>query len=125
MQLLLDTHVLLWCLTNDPTLSQNARDAIIDSDNLVFVSAVSTWEITIKQALGKLDVPDDLEQEILLHRFEPLPITIAHTVALKSLPSHHNDPFDRLLIAQAKVEKLTFVTQDQKNILYDVGQLLA
>ena len=76
-------------------------------------------------SLVKLEVPDNLAQEILLHRFEPLSINIAHTIALKLLAKHHNDPFDRLLIAQANVEKLVLVTREQKNILYDVEYLLA
>jgi len=110
MNLLLDTHALLWWLDDPATLSEEARLAIADSKNMVFVSAASVWEITIKKGLGKLDAPNNLEEVIAENRFSPLPITIAHALAVSQLPRHHNDPFDRTLAAQAKVEGLTLVT---------------
>jgi len=120
MILLLDTHVLLWWLADDPMLSQTMRAAISNGKNLVFVSAATAWEIAIKSALGKLDMPDNLETALTANRFQPLPITIPHGLAVADLPHHHNDPFDRLLIAQAKVEGLMLVTHDEQIKKYDV-----
>lgn len=125
MRLLLDTHTLIWCLADPSMLSAEARDIITDGQNQVYVSAVSTWEMVIKQSLGKLRIPDGLEEEITVHGFEPLPISIAHSLALATLPLHHKDPFDRLLLAQAKVEHLTFVTRDQQNLQYPISVLRA
>ena len=121
MKLLLDTHILIWWL--DPTistLSEEAYAAISDGKNLVFVSAATAWEITIKKALGKLDAPDNLEEELARHKLQPLPITISHALAVGELPRHHNDPFDRILVAQAKVEALTLITRDENVKMYDV-----
>ncbi len=125
MRLLLDTHALLWWLADDPALSRSARDAIAAADSEVFVSAASAWEISIKTALGKLTAPSDLEHQLQSSRFEPLSITIAHGYAAGSLPRHHDDPFDRLLLAQAKAEDLVVVTRDRRFDLYGVGTLAA
>ena len=115
MNLLLDTHVLLWTLNDDPTLSPLARAAITDGRNVVFVSAATAWEITIKKALGKLRAPTgDYLHELHRHRFTPLDITTEHALAVENLPPHHADPFDRMLVAQAQVEKLTLVTRDER-----------
>ena len=121
MILSLDTHVLLWWLADDVTLSQTIRATISDGKNLMFVSVAAAWEMVIKSALGKLDIPSDLEAALTANRFQPLPITIPHALAVVDLPHHHNDPFDRLLIAQAKVEGLTLVTRDGQNKNYDVS----
>ena len=121
MILSIDTHVLLWWLADDVTLSQTIRATISDGKNLVFVSAAAAWEMVIKSALGKLDIPSDLEAALTANRFQPLPITIPHARAVVDFPHHHNDPFDRLLIAQAKVEGLTLVTRDGQNKNYDVS----
>lgn len=121
MKLLLDTHALIWWLANNPTLSENARTAIADPENLVFVSAVSAWEIAIKKSLGKLDVPGDLAQQITKHNFQALPISIKHGIAVGMLPWHHKDPFDRMLIAQAIDESAIVITRDRKFKLYDVS----
>jgi PIN domain nuclease of toxin-antitoxin system len=121
MILSLDTHVLLWWLADNATLSQITRTEISDGKNLVFVSAAAAWEMVIKSALGKLDIPSDLEAALTANRFQPLPITIPHALAVADLPHHHNDPFDRLLIAQAKVEGLTLVTRDEQIKKYDVS----
>ncbi len=123
MNLLLDTHVLIWSLENNAALSGNARDAIIDGKNMVFVSAVSVWEISIKKAMGKLIAPDNLQEEIGLHRFTPLNINIEHANLAGELPAIHKDPFDRMLIAQAMIEKLTLVTGDKIIPQYDVNLL--
>jgi len=124
MRLLLDTNALLWWLA-DEGLAAQARDAIADPENLVVVSAVSAWEISIKKALGKLAAPDDLEHQVQVGGFTPLPITIAHGVAAGKLARHHDDPFDRMLIAQALAEGLTVVTRDKRFSDYSVTLLPA
>jgi PIN domain nuclease of toxin-antitoxin system len=112
MNLLLDTHILLWWLDASPSLSKTASEAISDVSNLVFVSAAVVWEIRIKQTLGKLKIPADFRQVLERQPFGKLPITADHAHAVGDLPSYHRDPFDRMLIAQAKVEGLTIVTHD-------------
>jgi PIN domain nuclease of toxin-antitoxin system len=125
MTLLLDTHVLLWWLEDPKKLSERAKKAIQDGRNPVYVSAVVAWEIAIKKALGKLDAPDDLEEVIEASRFLPLPITIPHALAVRSLPDYHRDPFDRMLIAQALHEGFRLVTRDQDIARYPVPQIVA
>ncbi len=125
MNLLLDTHVLIWALENNPVLSDKAREAIIDGSNMVFVSAASVWEISIKTAMGKLKVPDNLIEEIEIHRFTQLNMNFEHAKLAGELPDIHKDPFDRMLIAQAKIEKLTLVTQDNNIAEYEVNVLKA
>ena len=125
MNLLLDTHVLIWALENNSTLSKDARDAIIKGENRVFISSVSVWEISIKKALGKLKAPDNLTEEIKLHRFTPLNMNFEHAQLAGELPDIHKDPFDRMLIAQAIIEKLTLVTRDSLFVEYDITLLKA
>ena len=120
MRLLLDTNALLWWLA-DEGLTVQARDAIADPENLVVVSAVSAWEISVKKALGKLAAPDDLEHQVQAGGFIPLPIAVAHGVAAGQLARHHDDPFDRMLIAQALAEGLTIVTRDKRFGDYNVN----
>jgi PIN domain nuclease of toxin-antitoxin system len=124
VRLLLDTHALLWWLA-DESLSAQARDAIADPANLVMVSAATAWEISIKKALGKLAAPDDLEHQVQAGGFTALPISIAHGIAAGQLTRHHEDPFDRMLIAQAIVEGLTIVTRDKRFDDYGVALLPA
>ncbi len=112
-RLLLDTHVLLWWLGDEIALGAKAKSAIANPANDVFVSAASTWEISIKQALGKLSAPEDLDAIIEQEQFSPLPITLAHGEAAGLLPPLHRDPFDRMLIAQAQMEGLLLVTADE------------
>lgn len=112
MNLLLDTHVLLWWLDDHPSLSQRCRSAIADGSNLVFVSAAVVWEIRIKQAVGKLKIPTAFRRILVQQPFNWLPITVDHAHALEGLPLHHRDPFDRMLIAQAHIEGFTVVTHD-------------
>ncbi|MFL6144559.1 MAG: type II toxin-antitoxin system VapC family toxin [Labedaea sp.] len=119
-RLLLDTHVVIWWLAADPRLGAKARDAIADRDGEVFVSAVTSFELATKKTLGKLDAPDDLAEQLEANAFEELPVTIAHGWEAGRLPLHHKDPFDRLLIAQARCEGLTLVTADQMLRSYDV-----
>ncbi len=125
MNLLLDTHVLIWAFENNPTLSTTAREAIVDGNNRVFVSAVSVWEIGIKKTLGKLDTPDDLLDLVKQHRFTELAINFEHANYAGSLPNIHKDPFDRMLVAQAVIEKLILVTRDGFIPKYDVKCLKA
>lgn len=122
MRLLLDTRALL-CWLADEGLTDQARNAIADPDNLVMVSAASAWEISIKKALGKLSAPDDLERQVDENGFVPLPISITHGIAAGQLPRHHEDPFDRMLIAQAYAEGLTIVTRDKRFADYNVATL--
>lgn len=123
MNLLLDTHVLIWTLSKDPELSKGTKAAIADPDNQVFVSAATAWEIAIKKALGKLEAPDDYEESLERYRFTPLDITTAHALAAGGLPPHHNDPFDRLLVAQTHLEKLTLVSRDRHLGAYGIKVL--
>jgi PIN domain nuclease of toxin-antitoxin system len=113
MNLLLDTHVVLWWLDDNPSLSPKARSAVADSENTVFISSAAIWEIRIKQALGKLQLPRNFRDVLERQPFTNLPITAEHAHAVYELPAYHRDPFDRILIAQAKVERLTFVTHDK------------
>jgi PIN domain nuclease of toxin-antitoxin system len=117
---LLDTQVLLWALGNIERLTPSVREAIQDPANDVFVSAVSGWEIGIKVAIGKLHIPGDLEEQIRAADLVMLPVTFADGMALRSLPRHHEDPFDRLLIVQAVARQLTIVTADRRIAVYGV-----
>ncbi len=123
---LLDTHALLWAFDDNPTLSDNAREAIAGGD-IVYASVASVWEIVIKKALGKMEAPDDIEGAITKTGLMPLPITVAHALAVGTLPlyPHHKDPFDRLLVAQAKVEGLTLITRDVHLGMYGVPIIAA
>ncbi|WP_235215927.1 type II toxin-antitoxin system VapC family toxin [Mycobacterium kyorinense] len=110
---MLDTHVVLWLLDDSPRLGSEARDRITRSA-AVYVSAASTWELAIKAAIGKLTLPDDLDDAIDRSALRDLPVTRRHTLAsdLTALP--HKDPFDAILVAQADVERLTLLTADAK-----------
>jgi PIN domain nuclease of toxin-antitoxin system len=119
---LLDTHVLLWAL-GQPRRLGKVRALIEAPETVVFVSAVSAWEIELKRALGKLSAPDDLEAQVRAARFAELPLRMSHVARLRSLPPHHRDPFDRALVAQALVEDLTLVTADPLVRRYPVRSL--
>ena len=125
MTLLLDTHTILWWLTDDPQLSDPAREAISDAASTVFLSAASVWEITIKTNLGKLRMPSNWIENVLAGQLMPLPISLEHAVAAGALPPLHRDPFDRMLIAQAIALGLTIVTRDRNIARYDVPVLRA
>jgi PIN domain nuclease of toxin-antitoxin system len=125
MGLLLDTHVVIWWLALDRRLSAAAREAIEDEHAAVFVSAVTGFEMSTKSNLGKLDAPDDLADQLRASAFEELPVTLAHGVEAGRLPWLHKDPFDRLLVAQARCEDLTLVTADRVLSKYDVQTLSA
>ena len=123
MSLLLDTHIALWAITGDRTLGDEFLDRL-RHDPDIFLSPVTLWEITIKQAAGKLDGPPDLAERVRDMGFHELAVTHAHAIAADRLPAHHRDPFDRMLVAQAMVEGLTLVTRDPDIHRYDV-ELLA
>lgn len=112
MRLLADTHALLWWLDDDPRLSLVAREALPSPEALLYISAVSVWEVAIKRRLGEIEVDGDLVAEIAANGFLELPITARHAQEAVNLPRHHDDPFDRMLIAQARLEGLTLITWD-------------
>jgi PIN domain nuclease of toxin-antitoxin system len=118
LKILLDTHLILWWLSDSPSLSEEARAIIADAGNTLFVSAVSLWEIWLKESLGKLRLPPHFEAKLARESFESLPLTGAHTRRVASLPWHHRDPFDRMLVAQALSEGLLFLTADAVVTLY-------
>lgn len=123
VNLLLDTHVFLWWLSDDPKLGGLTRAAIADGRNEVSVSAVTIAEIAIKRSQGKLDAPHDLLHILAEEGFTELPLLSTHAAGLETLPWHHRDPFDRMLVAQAKVEGLTLATLDKIIRAYDVTVL--
>ncbi|MDA1184678.1 MAG: type II toxin-antitoxin system VapC family toxin [Acidobacteria bacterium] len=112
MILLLDTHVVLWWRLDSRRLKRGARDAIATAD-LVWVSAVSGWEVAIKQGLGKLRLADPFASMVEASEFGELPVTLRHAQRVATLPPHHTDPFDRMLVAQAQVEGVTLVSHDR------------
>ena len=120
MNYLLDTHVLLWWLDDNPALSGNAREVISNAANLIFVSAAVIWEIRIKETLGKLEIPKDFQSVLNEQPFDMLDITAEHAHAIVDLPMIHRDPFDRMLVAQTKIEKLTLVTRDSHLRKYNI-----
>ena len=124
MKLLLDTHIFLWLNQEPNKLSTKALKACEDSNNTLYLSHVSPWEIQIKNQLGKLELDEPLESMIKIQQQENdlklLPIELSHIYALAKLPYHHNDPFDRLLIAQASVESMSLVTVDSKITPYPI-----
>ncbi len=123
MDLLLDTHVLLWCLTDSPRLPAHFKAAIADTANGVFVSTISFAEVSLKASLGKLDAPRELADQAETDGFSILGFAPEHALALRDVPWHHRDPFDRMLIAQAVNDGLTFVTVDDRIRQYDVPLL--
>jgi PIN domain nuclease of toxin-antitoxin system len=120
LRLLLDTHAALWFLGRDHRLSETARDHLFDPDNRVLLSAAVVWEIAVKRSLGKLELTTDYLSLLLGAGVEALPISIDHATAVESLPWHHRDPFDRMLVAQAHVERATLVSGDPALAAYGV-----
>jgi PIN domain nuclease of toxin-antitoxin system len=121
--LLVDTHAALWWLDDAQELSPSAREAIADPGAEVLISAASVWEIALKRSLGKLRAPVTFLEELRRDGFETLSISAEHGLATASLPWHHRDPFDRMLVAQAVVEGLVLVTADERLARYDVPVL--
>jgi PIN domain nuclease of toxin-antitoxin system len=127
VRLLLDTHVLLWWIDADPRVSDRSHALISDPGNTVSVSVASVWEIAIKAGMGQLEVPPDLRgylrRQLARNEFELLPVLFEHAVAVRDLPLYHRDPFDRLLIAQTRVERLNLVSRDARMKAYGIEVL--
>ena len=121
---MLDAHVLLWWLSSSPRLAKNVR-AGIEACEVAYVSAATVWEIAIKLAARKLEFRGDMEEQLALNNFHPLPIAVIHALLAAKLPRHHSNPFDRMLVAQASFESLTLVTADPKLAAYGVPILRA
>ena len=117
MKVLLDTHALLWLITGDDRLSENARQIFLNKENRLFFSAASLWEICIKKSLGKISLKNGwfhtIQKELEINTIQWLPIEMAHCVEVAELPFHHRDPFDRMLIAQTIVEDLQLLSRDR------------
>ncbi len=124
MKYLLDTHTFLWWNMDDSQLSSVAKEILTDGNNIIFLSAASAWDIAIKAARGRLDLPEDptryIPSRLSLHGFQGLPVQIHHAAQVYKLPMHHADPFDRLLIAQSQVESMPLLTADEEIRKYDV-----
>lgn len=120
MRYLLDTHIFLWWLNNDKKLKHSVREVIKDTKNQIFVSVASAWEISMKHRAGKLSLETSLQTCFEISAFELVNINLVHILKLDSLPIHHKDPFDRILIAQAKAENLIIITDDIKIKTYNV-----
>lgn len=123
MTLLLDTHVLIWAAQNPARLSPAAHDALVDPSATVLVSAASAWEISIKRGQGRLTFPTVTRELLTRMRMAPLPITLMHAAEVRLLPDLHTDPFDRMLVAQARVEGSVLVSRDPQVRAYDVRTL--
>ena len=125
--MLLDTHSLLWLVTDDPRLSANARTTFLDADNELLFSAVVGFEIAVKYSLGKLELAEPprtfIDNRIRNNTLTPFPITLAHAVRVAELPFHHRDPFDRLLVAQALAEDLPLLSADDTLSAYGIRRL--
>ncbi|MCS6785787.1 MAG: type II toxin-antitoxin system VapC family toxin [Thiobacillaceae bacterium] len=127
MKLLLDTHTFLWWVADAPELSEPARAAVADGANTCYLSLASCWEMAFKSSLGKLQLNQPIERFIPEHLqangFDLLPIEFRHTARVETLPLHHRDPFDRLLVAQAQIEKLVIVSRDTILSAYGVRRI--
>jgi PIN domain nuclease of toxin-antitoxin system len=121
MNLLVDTHILLWWLADDAGLPRKVRLLLLDTENLVYVSSATMWEIAIKRSIGKLEIPATYRDDIVNEGFKELSITWEHARRTAELPPIHRDPFDRMLIAQALSEKLVLVTTDETIGKYEVA----
>ncbi|MCY3821074.1 MAG: type II toxin-antitoxin system VapC family toxin [Gammaproteobacteria bacterium] len=124
MRYLLDTHALLWARATPGLLSEEARAVFESSDTTLYVSMATLWECAIKRSIGKLELPDNF-YEIVADDYEILGIELSHLVAYAELPMHHRDPFDRLLVAQARLGDLTLLTRDPNIAKYDVSVMTA
>lgn len=125
MNCLLDTHVLLWWLNDEPSLSVKAKETIANGRNVIFVSAITIWEIQIKHTIGKLALPEHFQNSLQQEPFEYLDVTPTHAFAVGQLPMYHRDLFDRMLIAQTQAENLTLITRDAQFQQYSVSLIEA
>lgn len=123
MNLLLDSHAFLWWINGDEGIAPAATEAITDPTAIVLVSAASVWELAIERASGKLTASGVFQDEVAVHGFVPLPISVEHAERAGGLPRHHRDPFDRMLVAQAQIEDLVLVTRDPAIAAYEVRTL--
>ena len=127
MQILLDTHALLWLISDDNRLSEKARSTFLDQKNKLFFSAAGFWEISIKVSIGKLKLKKNwikiLEEELAANAIHWLPIEIQHCARLIKLPFHHRDPFDRMIIAQALVENMRVLSCDEQLSAYNITRI--
>ena len=118
MKVLLDTHAFLWLITDEDRLSENARQTFLNTENSLFFSAASLWEICIKKSLGKISLKDGwfqtVQKEMEINTIQWLPIETTHCAEVTELPFHHRDPFDRMLIAQAIVEEMKLLSLDSR-----------
>jgi PIN domain nuclease of toxin-antitoxin system len=117
---LADTHIVLWAFNDDPKLLDTHRE-VLDSNATIYVSMASVWELSIKASIGKLQVDGDLLTMLPAAKYTLLPIEVEHIQAVRRLPHHHRDPFDRILIAQAITESLTLLTVDRHFRLYGIA----
>lgn len=122
---LLDTPVMLWWLAEPERLSAEATRVIADGASQLYFSAAGAWEMAIKKTLGRLEYPGNLPEVLAANRIEPLPVSVAHALAVADLPLHHRDPFDRIQIAQARLEGLTIVTRDPEFEAYEASIIRA
>jgi PIN domain nuclease of toxin-antitoxin system len=124
MKVLLDTHAFLWLITDDDRLSENARQTFLNTQNSLFFSAASLWEIGIKKSLGKISLKDGwfqaIQEEMAINTIQWLPIEMAHCAEVTELPFHHRDPFDRMLIAQAVAEEMKLMSRDNRFSKYAI-----
>jgi PIN domain nuclease of toxin-antitoxin system len=124
MRLLLDSHVLIWCLESPERLTRQAQQTIADPRNQVFFSAASIWELALKAAKGKLRLPETFLDDLITNGFDPLPVRVEHAMAvITMIGSEHADPFDRMLLSQAKIEGLLLVTRDAHLKAYGIPLL--
>jgi PIN domain nuclease of toxin-antitoxin system len=127
MNVLLDTHAFLWAITGDKKLSKTARKTFLDTGNRLFFSAVSMWEICIKISLEKLSLKNGwynkIQNEISINAIQWLPVEMSHCAELTKLPFHHRDPFDRMLVAQARVDDLQILSRDDRLSAYNIERL--
>lgn len=125
MKYLLDTHVILWWLLNPKELKKKARDIIYDRNNGVFTSSISFWEMAIKSSIGRLHLPNNILELLRNEKIDTLTLTAEDALAVADLPILHNDPFDRMLVVQAKRHDMVLVTRDDKLLQYPVSTLEA
>ena len=127
MKVLLDTHALLWLITGDDRLSENARQIFLNQENRLFFSAASLWEICIKKCLGKIALKNGwfhtIQNEMETNTIQWLPIEMAHCIEVAEMPFHHRDPFDRMLIAQALVEDMQLLSRDRRLSDYAIERI--
>lgn len=125
MKYLIDTHVFIWAMENKKRLAEDIKQEITNPDNTVFVSIATIWEIIIKSAKKKLKAPKDIKGDIQASNFQLLPIELEHVLEVRKLPDIHKDPFDRIIISQAKAENLTLITSDEKIWKYNIPLIKA